>query len=202
MRVKSRPFRLVASVAALGLLASCGDAESAPDETAESSESSGESGGGSVVDWSEGLTQQEQLAEIEFVVSVMQDHFGEDIMRGEEWTLEGFADLKGNPRTSGRADGHYYYQVRFDMSGVEGNQETQENALAVLEELGLTPNGEQPTTYDEDRRPPLDVTGGRDDHGRIFRVEQLAPDSGVVASFSTRHSDHESMHEAHEASWE
>lgn len=73
----------------------------------------------------------------------------------------------------------------FARVDVEGNQTTQEKALTVLEELGLTRNGEQPTTYEEDRRPPLDVTGGRDDNGRIFRIEQLAPDSGVVASFPT-----------------
>lgn len=167
-------------------------------ETADEPESPGEG----LVDWDEGLTQQEQLAEIEFVVSVMQEHFGEDIMRADNWTLEGFANLKGYPIPSHRADGHCYYRVDFDFSGVEANQETQEKALAVLEEIGLSPNGEQPTTYDPDRRIPLDVTGGEDDNGRIFRVEQMNPDAGISASFSTRHSDHQSMYEAHEANWE
>lgn len=110
--------------------------------------------------------------------------------------------MQGNPIPSHRADDHYFYEVEFDFSEIEANQETQEKALAVLEEIGLSPNGQQPTTYDPDRRISLDVTGGEDDNGRIFRVEQMNPDAEISASFSTRHSDHQSMYEAHEASWE
>lgn len=202
--------RAATLVLTVGLLAACSDAgsESVTDEGSggetqqQSDQAQQEGGDEAVVDWDEGLTQEEQLAEIEFVVSVMQEHFGEDIMRAENWTLEGFAGLKGYPYPSHRASGHYYYEVDFDFSGVEANQETQEKALAVLEEIGLTPNGEQPTTYDPDRRTPLDVTGGADDSGRIFRIEQSNPDAEIAASFSTRHSDHPSMHEAHEANWE
>lgn len=175
----------------------------AENETSEETSGAGSTSGGAMVNWDEGLTQQEQLAEVEFVVSVMKDHFGEDIMRAENWTLEGFAGLKGNPRASHRASDHYFYRVRFDLSDVEANQETQEKALAVLEEIGLTPNGEQPSTYDEDRRLPLYVAGGEENNGRLFLVEQLNPPDGEIkALFTTRHSDHQSMHETHEASWE
>lgn len=175
--------------------------EKSIDETTGASSSSGDE---AVVDWSEGLTQEEQLAEIEFVVSVMQSHFGEEVARlqGGEWDLEGFANLKGNPIPSHRADDHYFYEVEFDFSEIEANQETQGKALAVLEEIGLSPNGEQPTNYGPGRRNPLYVAGGEDDYGRLFLVQQPGQEAGITAAFTTRHSDHQSMYEAHEASWE
>ena len=177
----------------------------ADNETAEGASGAGSTSGGALVDWSEGLTQEEQVAEIEFVISVMQEHFGEDVVRldGDEWDLERFLNWPGLPYPSHRASDHYYYEVEFDFSDVEANQETQEKALAVLEEIGLTPNGEQPTTYDEGRqRNPLYVAGGEDDHGRLFLIQQLRPGADISALFSTRHSDHQSMHEAYEANWE
>lgn len=186
----------------VGLLVGCAQGNGASNNGATDDGATQDDASEVVIEWSEGLTQQEQLAEIEFVVSVMQKHFREDIMKADNWTLEGFAGLKGNPRPSSRGEGAYYYEVGFDFSGVEANQETQDKALAVLDELGLSPNGELPTTYDEDRRNPIYVVGGREDHGRIFVVQQFSVTSGISASYMTRHSDHESMHAAHEASWE
>lgn len=58
--------------------------------TNETTDEASGSGAG-LIDVEGGYTQQEQLAEIEFVVSVMQEHFGEDVTRlqGGEWHLEG-----------------------------------------------------------------------------------------------------------------
>lgn len=171
--------------------------------TNETTDEASGSGAG-LIDVEGGYTQQEQLAEIEFVVSVMQEHFGEDVTRlqGGEWHLEGFAGLQGNPIPSHRADDHYFYEVEFDFSEIGANQETQGKALAVLEEIGLSPNGEQPTNYGPGRRNPLYVAGGEDDYGRLFLVQQPGQEAGITAAFTTRHSDHQSMYEAHEASWE
>ncbi|MBO0596609.1 hypothetical protein I2485_06930 [Nesterenkonia sp. E16_7] len=204
--------RLTALMLAVGLITACSDARSEPVNNGDSGggtqqqgdQAQQECGDQAMVDWNEGLIQKEQVAEIEYVVSVMREHFGDEVVRldGGEWDMERFLNWPGIPYPSHRDPDHYYYEVEFDFSTVEANQDTQEKALAVLEEIGLSPNGEQPTAYDPDRRTPLDVTGGADDGGRIFRIEQLNPEAEIAASFSTRHSDHSSMHEAHEANWE
>lgn len=200
---RTRRGRCLTVVIAAGLIVGCAESASPSEDGRDAHETVPAEGEGQVgIDWSEGLTQQEQLAEIEFVVSVMKKHFGEDIMAADNWTLEGFAGLKGNPRPSSRAEGHYYYEVRFNFSEVEAAQEMQDKALAVLDEIGLSPNGELPTAHDEDRRNPIYVVGGREHHGRIFVVQQRGADAEISAGFMTRHSEHESMHAAHEASWE
>lgn len=157
-----------------------------------------------VVDWNEGLTYDQQVEEIKLVNEVMTEHFGDDVLPsvgGGEWDLDKYLNQSGIPDPSTRAEGAYFFGINYDFSDVKANQETQEKALAVLDELGLTPNGDLPTTYDAERRPALYVAGGEDEHGRVFLIEQRHADAGIKAIFWTRHSDDHSMHEAHEANW-
>lgn len=158
----------------------------------------------SMVDWDEGLTQEEQVAEIELVVSVMKKHFGEGVVRlgDDEWDLERYLNWPGIPYPSHRAPDHYFYRVNFDFSDIEANQETQEKALAALDDIGLSPDGDLPQTYDAERRNQVYVVGGGDDHGRLFLIQQRRDGAEISAQFRTRHSDHESMYEAYEANWE
>ncbi|GAB3193440.1 hypothetical protein [Nesterenkonia suensis] len=157
-----------------------------------------------VVDWSEGLTYEEQVEEIKLVNAVMVDHFGEDVLTldGGEWDLQEYLAWPGLPYPSHRAEGYYYFEVVYDFSEVEPSQETVDKALAVLQEIGLTPNRGLQETYQEDRDPVLRVAGGREEHGRVFVIEQEHPDADIKALFWTRHSDDESMYEAHEANWD
>lgn len=163
-----------------------------------------ENGGELVADWDEGLTYEQQVEEIKLVNEVMVKHFGEKVLRldGGEWDLEKFLTWPGLPYPSNRVDGNYYYEINYDFSDVEPNQETQEKALAVLDELELTPNADLPTTYDEDRSRPVYVAGGEDEHGRVLLIRQLGDGAEIVATYSTRHSDHESMRKVAEENLE
>lgn len=201
---------VVPMVAVVSMVTSC---FGGPDHSGDSSRSGSgevvsvqqENGGELVVDWNEGLTHEEQVEEIKLVNEVMTKHFGQEVLPqldGGEWDLQTYLNQSGLPYPSNRVDGNYYYEVMYDFSDVEANQETQEKALAVLDELGLTPNEDLPTTYDEDRMRPVYVAGGEDEHGRVFLIRQLGDGAGIVASYSTRHSNHESMYEAHEANWD
>ncbi|GAB3193442.1 hypothetical protein [Nesterenkonia suensis] len=164
-----------------------------------------QSGGGEiVVDWSEGLTYEEQVEEIKLVNEVMVEHFGENVLTldGGEWDLKEYLEWPGIPYSSHRAQGAYYFRIDYDFSEVEPSQETVDKAWAVLEEIGLTPNQGVRETYDEDQNPPLRVSGGQEESGRLFMIRQLKPGAEISAVFSTRHSDDESMYEAHEANWD
>ncbi|GAB3193438.1 hypothetical protein GCM10027061_25870 [Nesterenkonia suensis] len=158
-----------------------------------------------MVDWSEGLTYEEQVEEIKLVNEVMVEHFGEDVLpqiHGEPWDLQEYLAVPGIPNPSHRSHDAYYFRIDYDFSEVEPNQETVDKALAVLEEIGLTPNQGVRETYDEDQNPPLRVSGGQEESGRLFMIRQLKPGAGIRAVFSTRHSDDESMYEAQEANWD
>ncbi|WP_139827819.1 hypothetical protein [Nesterenkonia sp. PF2B19] len=141
-------------------------------------------GGEIVVNWSEGQTYEEQVEEIKLVNEVMVDHFGEDVLpqiHGEPWDLQEYLAVSGIPDPSTRAVGHYFFEISYDFSGVEPSQETVNKALAVLEEIGLTPNRGLQETYQEDRDPVLRVAGGREEHGRVFVIEQRHPDADIKA---------------------
>ncbi|GAA3283084.1 hypothetical protein GCM10020260_11250 [Nesterenkonia halobia] len=181
----------------LGTVTACADQADEVSVTAESGEEL-------VADWNKGETYDQQVEELRLVNEVVTKHFGEKVLPsvgGGEWDLGKYLNQSGIPDPSTRAEGAYFFGINYDFSDVKANQETQEKALAVLDELGLTPNGDLPTTYDAERRPALYVAGGEDEHGRVFLIEQRHADAGIKAIFWTRHSDDQSMHEAHEANW-
>lgn len=164
-----------------------------------------ESGEELVVDWDEGLTYEEQVEEIKLVNEAMTKHFGEKVLPhvdGSPWDRETYLSQPGIPNSSSRAEDHFYFRINYDFTKVEPGEDVQQKALAVLEEIGLTPNGDLPAHYDADRKLPLHVAGGEEEHGRLFMIRQLGSDAGISATFSTRHSDHESMRELSEKNFE
>lgn len=188
-------------VLTLGTVTACADQPEEPDEVSVTIESGEEL----VADWNKGETYDQQVEELRLVNEVVTKHFGEKVLPNVgsgEWDLQKYLNQSGIPDPSTRAEGAYFFGINYDFSDVKANQETQEKALAVLDELGLTPNGDLPTTYDAERRPALYVAGGEDEHGRVFLIEQRHADAGIKAIFWTRHSDDPSMHEAHEANWD
>lgn len=184
-------------VLTLGTVTACADQAEEPDEVSVTTESGEEL----VVDWNKGETYDQQVEEIKLVNEVMTKHFGEKVLRldGDEWDLEKFLNWPGLPYPSNRGEGAYYFEVKYDFSDVKPGQETQEKALAVMNDLGLTPNNDLPTEYDLGRRPALYVGAGESEHGRVFLIEQGHKDADIRAIFWTRHSDHESMRNAAQA---
>lgn len=182
-----------------GLMAGCGD------DTSDVVTVDQERGEELVVDWGEGLTYEEQVEEIKLVNEVMAKHFGEKVLPhvdGNPWDLETYLSQPGIPNSSSRAEDHFYFRINYDFSKVEPGDDVQQKGLAVLEELGLTPNGDLPTSYDSDRKSPLRVAGGKEDHGRLFMIRQMGSDAAISATFWTRHSDHESMRKVAEENLE
>lgn len=185
----------------LSTVTACADQAEEPDEVSVTTESGEEL----VADWNKGETYDQQVEELRLVNEVVTKHFGEKVLPSVgsgEWDLQKYLNQSGIPDPSTRAEGAYFFGINYDFSGVKANQETQEKALAVLDELGLTPNGDLPTAYDAERRRPVYVAGGEDEHGRVFLIRQSGDGAGIYAIYWTRHSDHESMYEAHEANWD
>ena len=190
-------------VGALVLSSCAGDQDGADDDSAfvqEADEAmtsgddtdTGSSAGGGLIDVEGGYTQAEQMAELETVVEVMREHFGEDVatIDGEPWTAERH-DAEVNPRPHG--DDAYRHRVSFNVAP-EDLEETYAAAEEIAEQLGLSENlgnSDGITEYDE-----IFYGAGREE-GRTFVMTGESAEN-FRAAYQTRHSDHESIREASE----
>ena len=146
--------------------------------------------GGGLIDVDGGYTQAEQMAELETVVEVMRDHFGEDVatIDDEPWTAERHdAEIAPRPHDGGV----YRHRVSFDVDPGDLEQ-TYATAEEIAGELGLTENLNNShgiTEYDE-----IFYGAGREE-GRTFVMTGESADK-FRAAYQTRRSDHETIHEA------
>lgn len=160
---------------------------------AESESSAGGDGASDgVIDVEGGHTQDEQLAEMEAVVEVMREHFGEHVatIDGEPWSAE-LHDAEVTPRPEG--DGVYRHEVSFDVAP-EDLEEAYATAEEIADQLGLTEN--------------MNNSHGITDHGEIFygagskegRTFVMAggPGENFDAYYVTRRSDDPSLQEAYD----
>lgn len=160
--------------------------------TSEDDTDTGSSAGGGLIDVEGGYTQAEQMAELETVVEVMREHFGEDVatIDGEPWTAERH-DAEVNPRPHG--DDVYRHRVSFNVAP-EDLEETYAAAEEIAEQLGLSENlgnSDGITEYDE-----IFYGAGRDE-GRTFVMTGESAEN-FRAAYQTRHSDDSSLDEAFE----
>lgn len=162
--------------------------------TSEDGADTGSSSGGGLIDVEGGYTQAEQMAELETVVEVMREHFGEDVatIDGEPWTAERH-DAEVTPDPHG--DDVYRHGVNFDVPADGDLEETYAAAEEIAEELGLSENLNNSngiTQYDK-----IFYGAGREE-GRTFVIASTTDGTGYRASYDTRHSDHESIRDASE----
>lgn len=186
MPVFSGGVRVVGAVFLFGcsvLLTSCsGDSIEPDQETSMTSYETHEGGGISV---SEGYTQEEQLAEVAFVLEVMREYFGDVQIKD----VEGDADIEAyreqvSPRP---CTGDYYrYRVGFEIEERD-HQELYDRAEAVAAELGLSENRNNSRGPDGD--PMLYGAGLAED--RLFQVNTVTGKLSVF--YRGRCSDHETM---------
>lgn len=155
-----------------------------PENGSPSGESTSRAG---LIDIDGGYTQDEQLAELEIVVEIMREHFGEDVatIDGEPWTAERHdAQVAAMPQ----GGGVYRHGIEFNIP--PGNlEETYALADEIAKELGLTENVNNSNGIGPNGR--IYYGAGRED-GRIFLV---TADSSELAgaTYQTRHSDDESI---------
>lgn len=156
----------------------------------------GQGGNGSsegVVDVEGGHTQDEQLAEMEAVVEVMREHFGDDVatIDGEPWSAE-LHDAEITPRPEG--DGVYRHEVRFDVPS--GNlEETYSTAEEIADQLGLTENMNNSHGVTEHDKI---FYGAGAAESRGFLIASTTSGDGYRAFYQTRLSDDPSLQEAYD----
>lgn len=168
-------------------------AEETVNSTGDAATGAGISSGQGVVDVEGGYTQEEQLAELEAVVEVMREHFGEDVatIDGEPWTVERH-DAEVAPRPEG--SGTYRHKINFDVPDRDLEQ-MYATAEEIAEELGLSENlnnSNGVTQYDK-----IFYGAGREQE-RTFVIASTTSGDGYRASYGTRRSDHETIQEASE----
>ena len=200
------PLVAAALVGAL-LLSSCADGQGSADDEgnppdpgseetmtseSETTDEASDSGRG-LIDVEGGYTQDEQMAELETVVEVMREHFGEEVatIGDEPWTAERHnAEVPASPR----GDDVYRHSIQFDVSP-EDLEETYAAAEEIAEQLGLSENSNNShgiTEYGE-----IFYGAGREE-GRTFVMTGESADS-FAAEYLTRHSEHESIISAYES---
>lgn len=203
------PARLVGAVFTVSLvLAGCSPTEETPgtpatdNPTHEASEETmdpeketpldnGSSREG-LIDVEGGYTQEEQLAELEIVVEIMQEHFGDDVatINGEPWTAEPHnAEVAARPQS----EGMYRHAVNFDLE-LTDLEEAYATAEEIAEELGLTENLNNNNGIGPYGR--IYHGAGREE-GRVFLLTGESPEVGG-ARYRTRRSDHETIITAYE----
>lgn len=158
----------------------------------EPTQAKGPSGEG-LIDVDGGYTQEEQLAELEIVVEIMQEHFGDDVatIDGEPWTAERHeAEIAAQPQSGGV----YRQEIEFDISPKD-LEETYATAEKIAETLGFTENLNNSNGIGPQGR--IFYGAGREE-GRVFVISgESAELSG--AAYQTRRSDHETIISAYES---
>lgn len=161
----------------------------APEQTQDPQDETPQNNGNSsdgLIDVEGGYTQEEQLAELEIVVEIMQEHFGDDIatIDGQPWSAE-LHDTEAPARPRG---GMYRQEVRFDIPA-QDLEELYATAEQIAEELGLTENINNSNGIGPHGR--IFYGAGRAE-GRTFLISASAPDRSR-ATYKTRYSDHETI---------
>lgn len=201
LRRRGGPLVAAALVGAL-LLSSCADDDGNPpdqgsEETmtseSETTDEASDSGRG-LIDVEGGYTQDEQMAELETVVEVMRDHFGEEVatIGDEPWTAERHdAEIAPHPH----GDDVYRHGVNFDVPADADLEETYAAAEEIAEELALSENLNN--SHGINQYDKIFYGAGRDE-GRSFVIASTTDGNAYRASYDTRHSDDSSLDEAFE----
>lgn len=180
------------------LLGGCGAESGSPSEAEGGNEptnataTDAEGANEGVIDIEGGYTQDEQLAELESVVEVMREHFGDEVatIDGEPWSPE-LHHAEVTPRPQG--DGVYRHEIRFDVAP-DDLEETYATAEQIAEQLGLTENINNShgiTEYGEI------FYGAGSNEGRMFLMKGSSAEA-FSAVYNTRHSDDPSIQEAYD----
>ncbi|MBO0594354.1 hypothetical protein I2485_07195 [Nesterenkonia sp. E16_7] len=160
-----------------------------PENGSPSGESASREG---LIDVDGGYTQEEQLAELEIVVEVMREHFGDDVatIDGERWTAERHdTEVAARPRGGDK----YRHAVNFDLE-LADLEEAYATADEIAKHLGLTENVNNSNGVGPYGR--IYYGAGREE-GRVFILTGDSPDVGGLR-YRTRHSDDESLLDAYE----
>lgn len=147
------------------------------------------------IDLGAGETQQEQIAEIEKVVELMEDQLGRDYAfrdgRSGEWSPEYH---EKNRRPMGDCpEGSLRNRVVFDFTGLDP-ESAYAGAEVMAQELGFAGNGAVNNDVADGKAINFAARG---EGGRTLLVRQQSGDERVVEVFYyTACSDHESLQEA------
>lgn len=146
-----------------------------------------EGAGEGLIDVEGGYTQDEQMAELEAVVEVMREHFGDEVatIDGELWSAERHdEEVPARP-----SYGEYYHVINFDMP--DGDvEETYATAEEIAAELGLSENINNSSGVDKYGR--IFYGAGREED-RLFLIASTNDADGFGATYQTRKSDDESI---------
>lgn len=149
--------------------------------------------GEGLIDIEGGLTHQEQMAELEIVVEVMREYFGDDVatIDGEPWSAE-LHEAESAPGPEG--DGVFRQRVGLDVP-FDDLEETYEVAEEIAERLGLSENpGNTQGIFQYEKI----FYGAGLAEGRGFLIASTAEGDAFRSHYQTRLSDDPSMREAYE----
>ncbi|GAB3188785.1 hypothetical protein [Nesterenkonia suensis] len=146
-----------------------------------------------LIDIEGGLTHEEQMAELEIVVEVMREYFGEDVatIDGEPWSVE-LHETEVTPRP--RGDDVFRQRVGFDVPFGD-LEETYEVAEEIAERLGLSENSGNTQGVSQYEKI---FYGAGFAEGRGFLIASNTEGDGFRSFYRTRSSDDPSMREAYE----
>lgn len=148
-------------------------------------------GGG--IDVEGGYTQEEQIAELQIVVEVMQDHFGDDVatIDSDPWTAERH-DSRLAPLSEER--NLHRHAINFNIPPMDLS-ELYDIGIDISEELGLTTYSRYNNNGEENRE--LFFSAGLEE-GRTFLIKGNSSRQKYSATYETRRSDDSSLREAYE----
>lgn len=144
------------------------------------------------IDVAGGFTQSEQIEELDAVVMVMQQHFGQDVaqVNDEPWDAQVF-ESEVRPRSCNAEE--YRYRVDFELPQDADPQELFSEAADIAAELGLEPNENNGDGSGEGEEM---VFGAGSSQGRMFVI--TTEGDGPNGGYQTRCSDDQTIQEVRE----
>lgn len=155
-------------------------------EAASDSDQGSEAAG---IDVAGGFTQSEQIEELDAVVMVMQQHFGQDVaqVNDEPWDAQVF-ESEVSPSSCNAEE--YRYRVDFELPQDADPQELFSEAADIAAELGLEPNANNGDGSGEGEEM---VFGAGSSQGRMFVI--TTEGDGPNGGYQTRCSDDQTIQE-------
>lgn len=141
------------------------------------------------IDVAGGFTQSEQIEELDAVVMVMQQHFGQDVAQADEepWDAQVF-ESEVSPRSCNAEE--YRYRVDFEIPQDADPQELFSEAADIAAELGLEPNENNGDGSGEGEEM---FFGAGSSQGRMFVITTQG--SSPSGFYQTRCSDDQTIQE-------
>lgn len=144
------------------------------------------------IDVAGGFTQSEQIEELDAVVMVMQQHFGQDVAQADEepWDAQVF-ESEVRPRSCNAEE--YRYRVDFEIPQDADPQELFSEAADIAAELGLEPNENNGDGSGEGEEM---FFGAGSSQGRMFVITTQG--SSPSGFYQTRCSDDQTIQDVRE----